>query len=97
MTDKKQEEPKQTLPAGHPQAGYLSPDTSLEDGVGLRPEVEQKRVDEANEAREKEAEAIVEHEHKVATEEQEAALKAQEKAQQETKTAEPASKAAASS
>lgn len=72
----KQEEPKLTLPAGHPQAGYLSPDTSLEDGIGLRPDVEQQAVDEANKAREDEAAAITDHEHKVATEEAAAAAEA---------------------
>jgi uncharacterized protein YaiL (DUF2058 family) len=66
------EERKLTLPTGHPQAGYVSPDLSGLDGVGDLPEDEQKAHDERNKAQEEEAAAIAESEDKVAREEEKA-------------------------
>jgi hypothetical protein len=60
------EERKQTLPVGHPQAGYVSPDLSLEVDAGTRPKEEQKNWEEQNAAQKDAAEAIAKHEHKTA-------------------------------
>lgn len=78
------DEPKLTLPSGHPQAGYVSPDKSYSDGVGTLPAEEQDIIDEALQTREDEAKAVAENEHKVATEEAKAAEAA---AKAETTTA----------
>jgi hypothetical protein len=74
---KEREEPKQTLPPGHPQAGYTSEDLSGEYGTGTLPEAEQEWHDDLAEAQEKEAEAAAEHEDEVAKAE---AKEAEEKA-----------------
>jgi predicted aminopeptidase len=67
----KQEEPKLTLPAGHPQAGYLSPDLSFSDGFnGAVDDETSDAWDEMIAAREEEAQTIAENEDKVAREEQ---------------------------
>jgi hypothetical protein len=55
------EEPKMTLPSGHPQRAFVSPDLSLADGATLDPETE--KLIEAQQA---EVEAAAEHEDKVA-------------------------------
>lgn len=80
-------EPKQSLPAGHPQAGYVSPDLSLLDGRGPweEPEAEDRPLtrEENIAAREGEVKAVAEAEDKVAKEEAKAAeeeAKAREKA-----------------
>ena len=73
MADKvTQEEPKLTLPTGHPSAGYVGPDLSFSDGAGTLPEEEQKAVDERDEAQKKDAEAVANAEHEAATKEQKA-------------------------
>lgn len=64
------EEKKLTLPAGHPQSGYKSPDTSFVDGIGQFDAETQKARDEAADALEEENAAIEDSEHKVATAEQ---------------------------
>jgi ParB-like chromosome segregation protein Spo0J len=72
-TKSKDDEPKLTLPAGHPQAGYLSPDLSFQDGFNGA--VDDETADAREEmiaAREEEAQAIAENEHKAASEEQKA-------------------------
>lgn len=61
------EEPKLTLPIGHPQAAYVSPDLSGTDGTGTLPDDEQKAHDERNQAQEDEVAAAADHENKVAT------------------------------
>ena len=63
------EEPKLTLPSGHPQAGYVSPDLSYSDGAGTLPAEEQEVIDERQEERDADAEAVAANEHKVATDE----------------------------
>jgi hypothetical protein len=68
-TSSKTEEPKEALPAGHPAAGYVSPDQSFEDGVGTRPDDEQKAFDEQKKAREDELKGIADAEDKVAKQE----------------------------
>lgn len=68
MPSKTTDEPKLTLGQGDPEAGYVSPDLSLQDGVGTLPDEEQKAHDERDKAREDEVQAVAEHEHKVATE-----------------------------
>jgi hypothetical protein len=75
-----------SLPVGHPQAGYVSPDTSYVDGVGQRPADEQAAADEAVAAREDEAKAVAANEHAVATAEEAAAEGAQPKAAPTTST-----------
>jgi hypothetical protein len=62
----KTDAPKQTLPNGHPEAGYKSPDLSFTDGAGTLPPEEQKIHDERNEAQADEAEEVAAHEDKVA-------------------------------
>jgi hypothetical protein len=81
MKDAKTEQPEvlKSLPVGHPQAGYVSPDTSYVDGVGQRPADEQAAADEAIAAREDEVKAVAENEHSVATAEAAAAEGAQPK------------------
>jgi hypothetical protein len=74
-TSKQTEEPKATLPVGHPQAGYVTADLSLQDGVGTLPDIEQAWNDERDEAREADVEAVADHEDKVAKEERDAAAK----------------------
>lgn len=69
------EDPKAALPVGHPQAGYTSPDLSFHEGRGKLPDEEKEWHRERNEARAEQAEKIVEHEDKVATEEAEAEAK----------------------
>lgn len=60
------EERKLTLPVGHPQAGYVSPDLSYREGAGTLPDEEQEAHDERDEAREAEVEAVAAHEDEVA-------------------------------
>jgi hypothetical protein len=84
------EEPKLTLPAGHPQAGYVSPDLSFHDGTGTLPDEELDWHEERNAAQEAEAKAVAENEDKVAKEEakaaEEAAKEAEAAATSEAKT-----------
>lgn len=63
----KSDEPRLTLPAGHPQAGYLSPDLSFVDSPMLEDDETAEAREEANEARTAEVEAIAAHEHEVAS------------------------------
>src|SRR5215471_9737912 len=75
----KDDGPKLTLPAGHPQAGYLSPDLSFVDGIdedSFDDDTKEAR-EEAQAAREEEVAAVEENEHKVASDE---LAKAEEKA-----------------
>ena len=91
---KDKEERKLTLPSGHPQAGYVSPDLSGMDGVGTLPDEEQKIHDERDDAREAEVEAVAEHEDKVAREEIKAREDAEKAAEKSAAKAEPKSSAA---
>ena len=77
-TKAKKEEPKLKLPVGHPSAGYVGPDLSLQDGVGTLPAEAQKEFDDAVADREDEVAAVEEAEHQVAKKAQEDFLKAQE-------------------
>lgn len=63
----KTDEPKLTLPVGHPQAGYTTADLSYHEGTGTLPDEEIEVHEERNAAREEEVEAVAENEHKVAT------------------------------
>ena len=77
MADKAtQEEPKLSLPAGHPQAGYTAPDLSGHAGTGAIPDEEKSWHEDRNQAQQDEADAIADAEHKAATEEQKAAEEA---------------------
>jgi len=69
MAGKTTDEPKQSLPSGHPQAGYVSPDLSYVEGVGTLPDEEQEEHDKRNEEREAEVEAVEANEDKVAKDE----------------------------
>jgi hypothetical protein len=80
VSQKTEPEVLKSLPVGHPQAGYVSPDTSYVEGVGLRPEDEQAAYDEAVAAREAEAKAVAKNEHAVASAEEAAAEGATPKA-----------------
>jgi hypothetical protein len=73
MAGKTTEEPKQTLPSGHPQAGYVSPDLSTHEGTGTIPDSEREWHEARNEAQQAEVEAVAEAEDKVAKEEAKAA------------------------
>ena len=66
---KEKEEPKLKLPVGHPQAGYISPDLSLQDDTGVLPDVEQEWHDERDEAQQAEVEVVTENEDKTARDE----------------------------
>jgi hypothetical protein len=57
---------KLTLDPGDPEAGYVSPDLSLIDGIETLTEEEQDAHDERNALREEEVDAVAEHEDKVA-------------------------------
>lgn len=65
------EEPKETLPPGHPQAGYVRPDGSFSDGAGTLPDSEKEWNEARDKARDEEAEAIAEHEDEAAKQERE--------------------------
>jgi hypothetical protein len=62
-------EPKLTLPAGHPQAGYVGPDLAPKEDMGVIPDEEQEYFDKLREDHEAEVKAVEEQEHKVATQE----------------------------
>jgi predicted nucleic acid-binding Zn ribbon protein len=70
-TPKTTDEPKQSLPVGHPQAGYVSPDLSTHDGTGTLPDSEKEWHEARNDARDEEVEAVAEAEDKAAKEEAE--------------------------
>lgn len=74
--------PKQTLAVNDPEAGYLAPDLSFQDGTGTLPDEEKEWHEGRDEAREDEAERIAEAEDKVAKARQAEAEKAEK--QQET-------------
>jgi hypothetical protein len=84
-TSKTTEEPKATLPVGHPQAGYVAADLSFTDGVGTLPDIEQEWNDDRDETRGADAEAVADHEDRVAKEEAEPP-KAEPKAAAKTTT-----------
>jgi hypothetical protein len=65
-TSTKTEEPKRTLPVGHPQAGYVEPDLSYHEGTGTLPDEEIEFHEARNEAREAEVQAVAENEDAVA-------------------------------
>lgn len=60
------EEPKLTLPVGHPEAGYVAPDLSYQEAAGTLPPEEQEWNEERDEAQQADAEAVAEHEDAVA-------------------------------
>jgi len=74
----KKEEPKQSLPPGHPQAGYVDPDLSYHEGTGTIPDAEAAWHEERNDAREQQVKAVEDNEHKVATDEAKEREKAQD-------------------
>src|SRR4029077_6003386 len=74
-------EPKdklQTLPAGHPQAGYVSPPMDIQDGTGTLPDTEQEQWDERLQANEDETKTVAEGEDTAAKAEAEEAAKSTE-------------------
>lgn len=84
------DEEKATLPVGHPQAGYTSPDGSFSDGAGTLPESEKKWNEQRDKAHDEEVEAVADAEDKAVQEQK----KAEEKAAAEDKDAPAAKKAA---
>ena len=84
-TKSAEEEPQRSLPAGHPQAGYVGPDLSLRDGAGIQPEEDQQAYEEQVQEREDQVAAVAENEHRVAIEEEKAAEKAAKEASKEQK------------
>ena len=79
MPSKSTEEPKQTLPVGHAEAGYVKPDLSTHEGTGTLPDSELEWHKARNEAREADVKAVEEHEDKVAKEEAKASEEATQK------------------
>lgn len=67
---KADEEPKATLPPGHPQAGYVDPDLSTHEGTGTIPDEEKAWHEARNEARDEQKQAVEEGEDKAVKEEQ---------------------------
>jgi len=78
-TSKTTEEPKATLPVGHPAAGYVSPDLSAHDGTGIIPDEEKAWHEQRNEAREEQLEAVADAEDKAKKDEDEARAKEAER------------------
>jgi hypothetical protein len=70
------DEDKATLPVGHPQAGYVSPDGSFSDNAGIPPDKEKEWNEQRDQAHEDEVEAVADAEDKAVKEEQEAQEKA---------------------
>lgn len=68
----KDDEPRLTLPVGHPAAGYVEPDLSYHEGTGILPPDELEFHEARNEAREDEVERVAEGEHEAAKLEAEA-------------------------
>ena len=60
-----------TLPVGHPEAGYVSPDLSKHEGTGKLPPEEIEWHEERNEARDEEVEKVEKHEAEVEKRERE--------------------------
>jgi hypothetical protein len=60
------EETKQTLPVGHPNAGYVAPTHEDVQGTGTVPDAEQSWYDDRVEAQKAENDAVAENEDKVA-------------------------------
>src|SRR5262245_1209384 len=80
------EEPKQSLPAGHPAAGYTAPDLSYHEGTGSIPDEEKEWHEKRNSVREEEVEAVADAEDKVAKEEAKAREEASAEAAKEAET-----------
>lgn len=74
-TKTKTDEPKQTLPPGHPQAGYVSPDLSTHEGTGKLPPEEVAWHEARNDAHDEEVERVEAAEDKAAKEEAERTTK----------------------
>lgn len=79
--DQSEEEPSASLPVGHPQAGYVSPDLSFHDSTGILPDEEKEWHETRNKAREESVEAVEEGETKAAEELAEATEEANKQAQ----------------
>lgn len=86
------DEEKATLPVGHPEAGYVSPDLSYSDGAGTLPDSEKQWNAARDKAHDEEVEAVADAEDKAVKEQK----KAEEKAAAEEKDAPAPKKAAAS-
>jgi hypothetical protein len=56
-----------SLPAGHPEQGFVEPDLSFEDGAGLRPQEEIDAAAERDEAQQADAALVEQAEHDTAT------------------------------
>ena len=70
-----------SLPVNHPQAGYISPDLSFQDGTGILPEAEKAWHELRDKVQEEGATAVAEHEAEVAEELAEATEEADKQAQ----------------
>jgi hypothetical protein len=57
-----------TLPPGHPEAGYVTPDLSGRLNYGVLPDVEEEQADVRDDEHDAEVEAVAEHENDVASE-----------------------------
>ena len=83
--DTKDERPegggKGSLPVNHPQAGYISPDLSFQDGTGILPEAEKAWHELRDTVQEEGATAVAESEAEVVEEEAAEAEKADKQAQ----------------
>src|SRR5262245_38142980 len=63
------EEPKESLPIGHPQAGYVSPDLSEAGTAQTLPAEEEEWAKARDEARQEEVDAVAEAEDKIVKDE----------------------------
>lgn len=71
------EEVKESLPAGHAQAGYVSPDLSFHEGTGTIPDQEKEWHEKRNQAQQDEADAVADAEDKAVKAERAEAEKAE--------------------
>ena len=76
-----EDEGTETLPVGHPQAGYVSPDLSEHDQTGTLPPEEKEWHERRNEERDDELERVEKGEAEAAKKEREEREEANEKSQ----------------
>jgi hypothetical protein len=90
-TQKDQQEQKLGLPAGHPQAGYVSSDLSLEkgDGYGILPEEEKQWHEKRDKARAEKLDEVRDSEDKAAKEERKRAEEELKRSQEQAEKVTP--------
>jgi hypothetical protein len=97
---KDEAEDRGTLPVGHPEAGYVSPDLSTHEGTGTLPPEEIEWHEARNDAHDEEVENVAAHEAEVEKRERDERAKRDEDAQKakgEQSSSKPQPKPSASS